>query len=44
MSVQSQSGVVCPGEQARVRPRPVLPPQGRGGQDSTPDSNLSNPT
>ena len=26
-SVQSQFGVLCPGEQARVKPRPVPPPQ-----------------
>ena len=25
-SVQSQFGVLCPGEQARVKPRPVPPP------------------
>ena len=31
-SVQSQFGVLCPGEQARVKPRPVPPPQGPGGR------------
>ena len=31
-SVLSQFRVLCPGEQARVRPRPVPPPQGPGGR------------
>ena len=31
-SVQSHFGVLCPGEQARVRPKPVPPPQGPGGR------------
>ena len=31
-SVLSQVGVLCPGEQARVKPRPVPPPQGPGGR------------
>ena len=25
-------GLLCPGKQARVRPSPVLPPQGPGGK------------
>ena len=28
----SQFGVLCPGGQARVKPRPVPPPQGPGGR------------
>ena len=28
----SKKGVLCPGEQARVRPRPVPPPQSPGGR------------
>ena len=31
-SVQSQFEVLCPGEQGRVKPRPVPPPQGPGGR------------
>ena len=31
-SVLSQVGVLCPGGQARVKPRPVPPPQGPGGR------------
>ena len=31
-SVLSQFGVLCPGRQARVKPRPVPPPQGPGGR------------
>ena len=31
-SVLSQFGMLCPGGQARVKPRPVPPPQGPGGR------------
>ena len=31
-SVLSQFGVLCPCGQARVKPRPVPPPQGPGGR------------
>ena len=31
-SVLSQFGVLCPGGQARVKPRPVPLPQGPGGR------------